>query len=106
MLGRVWCVLPLNSGWNQCFRRHSTRESPYGRHTTRRLIRGVSGLQLVALERLPSIEGTLEIQMDVTFLRGTKAPLVKGSRWPEGPEGLARRSEKLPFQGSWQPKAD
>ena len=33
-------VLPLNSGWNQCFRRHSTRESPYGRHTTRRLIRG------------------------------------------------------------------
>ena len=35
-----------------------------------------------------------------TFLRGelyefarTKAPLVKGS-WPEGPEGLARRSKK------------
>ena len=43
--------------------------------------------------------------MRVTFLRGTKAPLVKGS-WPEGPEGLARRGEKLPFQGSWQPKAD
>ena len=30
----------------------------------------VSGLQLVALERLPSIEGALEIQIDVTFLRG------------------------------------
>ena len=31
---------------------------------------GVSDLQLVAVEYLPSIEGTLEIQMDVTFLRG------------------------------------
>ena len=31
---------------------------------------GVSGLMLVALERLPSIEGALEIQIDVTFLRG------------------------------------
>ena len=35
---------------------------------------GVPSLQLVAVEYLPSIEGTLEIQMDVTFLRG-KAPL-------------------------------
>ncbi len=35
---------------------------------------GVPDLQLVAVERLPSIEGALEIQMDVTFLRG-KAPL-------------------------------
>ena len=34
----------------------------------------VSGLQLVAVERLLSIEGALEIQMNVTFLRG-KAPL-------------------------------
>ena len=31
---------------------------------------GVSDLQLVAVEYLPSIEGALEIQMDVTFLRG------------------------------------
>ena len=31
---------------------------------------GVSGLQLVALERLPSIEGVAEILMNVTFLRG------------------------------------
>ena len=29
----------------------------------------VSNLQLVALERLPSIEGAVEIQMDITFLR-------------------------------------
>ena len=36
--------------------------------------------------------------MRVAFLRGTKAPLVKGS-WPEGPEGLARRSEKAPLPG-------
>ena len=31
---------------------------------------GVSGLQLVALERLLSIEDAVEIQVDVTFLRG------------------------------------
>ena len=35
---------------------------------------GVSNLQLVALERLPSIEGAVEILMGVAFLRG-KAPL-------------------------------
>ena len=35
---------------------------------------GVSDLQLVALERLLSIEGADEIWIDVTFLRG-KAPL-------------------------------
>ena len=31
---------------------------------------GASSLQLVAVEYLPSIEGALEIQMDVTFLWG------------------------------------
>ena len=31
---------------------------------------GVSDLQLVALERLPSIEGAAEILMDITFSRG------------------------------------
>ena len=35
---------------------------------------GVPNLQLVSVEQLLSIEGALEIQMDVTFLRG-KAPL-------------------------------
>ena len=35
---------------------------------------GVPNLQLVSVENLPSIEGALEIQMNVTFLRG-KAPL-------------------------------
>ena len=38
-LGYVWCFLPLNSGRNLCFRRRSTRWSPYGRLGTRRLIR-------------------------------------------------------------------
>ena len=37
---------------------------------------GVSSLQLVALERLPSIEGADEIRIDVTFLRGAK---IQGS---------------------------
>ena len=32
---------------------------------------GVSGLQLVALERLPSIEGAIKILMGLTFLRGS-----------------------------------
>ena len=37
---------------------------------------GVSSLILVALERLPSIEDAVVIRMDVTFLRGSKAPLA------------------------------
>ena len=37
---RVWCVLRLSSGKHQCFRRRSTRESPYGCLGTRRLMRG------------------------------------------------------------------
>ena len=32
-------------------------------------------MQLVALERLPSIERAAEILIDLAFLRGTKAPL-------------------------------
>ena len=84
---------------------------------------GVSNSQLVALERLPSIERAAEILMDVTFLRGSitspphfvrhlpltrgglwgaysKAPLVKGS-WRGAPEGLARRSGLAsPMRGS------
>ena len=39
---------------------------------------GVSDLMPVAVERLPSIEGAVEIRRGFTFLRGTpKAPLVK-----------------------------
>ena len=38
-LGCVWCILPLILGKSQCFRRRSTRKSPHGRLTTRRLIR-------------------------------------------------------------------
>ena len=67
--GRVWCFLPLNPGEHQCFGLafHSVvtlRASWYAPLDT-----GASSLQLVAVEYLPSIEGTLEIQMDVTFLR-------------------------------------
>ena len=48
---------------------------------------GVPNLQLVALERLPAIEGAVEILMRVTFLREynlsaslcSAPPLVKGS---------------------------
>ena len=38
--GRVWCILHLNSGEPLIFGCRSTRDSPYGRPTTRRLIRG------------------------------------------------------------------
>ena len=70
MLGCVWCILHLNSGKHQFFSLvfHSiltSRASGCAPPDT-----GVSNLQLVAIEYLPSIEGTLEIQMDVTFLRG------------------------------------
>ena len=43
---------------------------------------GVSDLQLVALERLLSIEGAVENQTDVTFLRGKGFP-YEGKLSPE-----------------------
>ena len=74
MLGYVWCMLRLSLGKPQCFGLafHSVvtlRASWYAPLDT-----GASSLQLVAIEYLPSIEGTLEIQMDVTFLRGKGSP--------------------------------
>ena len=79
-------------------------------------------MKLVALERLPPIEGAVEIRMYVTFLRGVtspprfarhlpltrggffasapKAPLVKGS-WRAAPEGLAPPQRMAsPMRGS------
>ena len=65
----------------------------------------VSGLQLVAVERLLSIEGTAEILMDVTFLRGPcrsasqrlpfqwPIPPIRG-KCPEGTKGVGMLSEK------------
>ena len=49
-------------------------------------------LQLVALERLLSIEGALEIQMNVTFLRGKAPPSrgrfpLSGGNVPKGQKG-------------------
>ena len=102
----VWCSLPLTLGKPQCFSLafHSVvtlRVFDYAPPDT-----GVSSLQLVALERLPSIEGAVGILMRVAFLRGTKAPLDKGS-WRGAPEGLARRSGKgSPFRGAGSRKAD
>ena len=66
----VLCVLPLNSSGLQCFGLafHSivtSCVSDYAPPDT-----GVSDLQLVAVEQLPSIEGTVEIRMGVIFLRG------------------------------------
>ena len=74
MLGDAGCMLPLILGGSQCFSLafHSVvtlRMSWYAPPDT-----GVPNLQLVSVEYLPSIEGALEIQMNVTFLRG-KAPL-------------------------------
>ena len=71
VLGDTGCILHLNSGEPLCFRLafHSVitlRVSWYAPPDT-----GVSSLILVAVERLPSIEGIVEIQMDVTFLRGS-----------------------------------
>ena len=65
----VWCFLRLSLGEHLYFKRRSTRDSPHGRPTTRRLIRWVSNLELVALEQLLSIEGAVENRMVFTFLR-------------------------------------
>ena len=68
--GRVWCILPLNSGRYQCFGLAfhtglTLRASWYAPPDT-----GVSNLQLVSVEYLPSIEGATELLMGATFLRG------------------------------------
>ena len=65
-------------------------------------------MQLVALEQLPSIERAAEILIDLTFLRGTKAPL-KGElaaarlteRWMQICCNLSVSASPshLPFQG-------
>ena len=64
---------------------------------------GVSDLIPVAVERLPSIEGAVEIRRDFTFLRGTpKAPLPGELSAVRLTEGLfpAAAGQRLPFQGS------
>ena len=68
--GRVWCILPLNSGGYQCFGLAfhtglTSRATWYAPPDT-----GVSNLQLVSVEYLPSIEGATELLMGATFLRG------------------------------------
>ena len=68
--GRVWCILPLTSGGYQCFGLAfhtglTLRASWYAPPDT-----GVSNLQLVSVEYLPSIEGATELLMGATFLRG------------------------------------
>ena len=62
---------------------------------------GVPNLQLVSVEYLPSIEGALEIQMNVTFLRG-KAPLP-GADSPYQGE-MSRRDKGGRDAGSAQPR--
>ena len=64
------CILRLNLGKSQCFGLAFHSVGTLRVFTTRRLIRWVSNLELVALEQLLSIEGAVEIQVDVTFLRG------------------------------------
>ena len=106
-LGRVWRVLLLNSGKTQCFRRRSTRCSPYGRLGTRRLIRGVPNLQLVAVEYLLSIEGADQVCWSAPFCIGfycfarTKgSPFrgrfpLSGGNVPKGQKGVGMLSPKV-----------
>ena len=61
---------------------------------------GVPNLQLVSVEYLPSIEGALEIQMNVSFLRG-KAPLP-GADSPYQGE-MSRRDKRGRDAGSRRP---
>ena len=68
--GRVRCFLRLNSGKNQSFRLAFHSMVTLRVSTTRRLIRWISNLELVALEQLLSIEGAVENRMVLTFLRG------------------------------------
>ena len=58
-------------------------------------------MQLVSVEYLPSIEGALEIQMNVTFLRG-KAPLP-GADSPYQGE-MSRRDKRGRDAGAAKPR--
>ena len=100
-LGYIWCILPLNLGEALFFRCRSTRWSPYGFFDYAPPDTGVPNLQLVSVEYLPSIEGALEIQMNVTFLRG-KAPLP-GADSPYQGE-MSRRDKRGRDAGSAQPR--
>ena len=69
-------------------------------------------MQLVALERLPAIEGAVEILMGVAFLRG-KAPL-SGELSPKVTERLLQicgdlsvsaSPSHLPYEGKLSPEA-
>ena len=76
MRGDAGCNLPLNLGKTQCFSLAfhtmvTSRASWYAPPDT-----GGSDLILVALERLPSMEGTVKIWIICTFLRGAK---IQGS---------------------------
>ena len=92
VLGDAGCFLPLNSGEHQRFGLafHSVvtlRAFWYAPPDT-----GVPNLQLVSVEHLPSIEGALEIQMNVTFLRGKGSPSrgrfpLSGGNVPKGQKG-------------------
>ena len=122
-------MLRLSLGEPQCFGLafHSVvtlRGFDYAPPDTR-----VSSLQLVALERLPSIERAAEILIDLAFLRGTKAPL-KGElaaarlteRWMQiccnlsvsaSPSHLpwegrpwGTHSNGFPYEGKLSPKGD
>ena len=55
--------------WASCHSILTSRASDYAPPDTE-----VSNLQLVASERLPSIEGAVEIRMVVTFLRSNGFP--------------------------------
>ena len=100
MLGRVWCMLRLNFGGTNV-----SGAVPLDTHSTSFCCAppdtGVSDLQLVALERLLSIEGADEIRIDVTFLRG-KAPLP-GADSPYQGE-MSRRDKRGRDAGSAQPR--
>ena len=101
MLGDAGCMLHLILGGLQCFGLafHSVvtlRMSWYAPPDT-----GVPNLQLVSVENLPSIEGALEIQMNVTFWRG-KAPLP-GADSPYQGE-MSRRDKRGRDAGSAQPR--
>ena len=71
---------------------------------------GVPNLILVASEQLPSIEGAVEILMDVPFLRGPcrggalPLPFFRRDRHPRAEQSPAptERTQRLPFQGSWR----
>ena len=102
----IECFLPLNSGEPLVFRRRSTRDSPYGRLGTRRLIRDIkfvsSCLRISAVNRRCSLNlsGCTFLHWFLLFCTHPRLPLSRGAVSRRLTERLSQISRDLSVSAS------